>query len=172
MIYSNIYLINNTNSSSKCNYDTNAYIQYTVVLRLSPKDMRPYPNTLLIRSLLGVNFWVFHPKDLTPFLIRPLWVHSISHFSFLFIFALFRVFSFSFLFHITISFSSHNHDSYEVQSNHILTFIIFQDVILFILIMFHNFQQSTQRFFFTLITTNIKENSQLICIASKHSFKP
>ena len=41
-----------------------------VVIGLSPKDMRPHPNTLPIRSLPEVNFWVFHPKDLIPFLIR------------------------------------------------------------------------------------------------------
>ena len=86
-----------------------------------------------------------------PFLICPLQGPSISHFSFLFIFVFFVVFSFLFPFHTTISlivsFSSHNHDAYEVQSNHILTSTIFQDIILFTPIMFHNFQEFTQRFF-------------------------
>ena len=41
-----------------------------VVLGLSPKDMHPYPNTLPIQSILGIDFWVFHPRDLIPFLIR------------------------------------------------------------------------------------------------------
>ena len=47
-------------------------IQCTVVLEFSPKDTRLHLNTLLIRSLLEVNFWVFYPKDLTPFLIHHL----------------------------------------------------------------------------------------------------
>ena len=114
--------------------------------------------------------------DLTPFLIRPLWGPSISHFSSFFIFAIFRVFSFLFLFHTTISsiififiLFSHNHDAYELKSNYILTSTIFQNIISFTLIIFHNFQQSTQHFFFTLITTNITKNLQLICISSKHN---
>ena len=45
-------------------------IQCTVVLGFSSKDMRSYPNILLIRSLLGVYFLVFHSRDLTPFLIH------------------------------------------------------------------------------------------------------
>ena len=45
-------------------------IQCTVVLRLSPNDTRPYPNTLSIRSLPRVNFWVFHLMNLSTFLIR------------------------------------------------------------------------------------------------------
>ena len=45
-------------------------IQCIVVLGLSSKDTRPHPNTLPIRSLSEVNFWVFHPRDLSPFLIR------------------------------------------------------------------------------------------------------
>ena len=45
-------------------------IQCIIVLELSPKDMCPYPNTLPIQSLLEVDFWVFHSRDLTPFLIR------------------------------------------------------------------------------------------------------
>ena len=152
-------------------------MQCIVVLELSSNDTCQYPNTLPIWSLPGVKFWIFHSRNPIIFLIRPLWGPSISHFSFLFIFALFRIFSFSFSFHTTISskkkkFSSHNHDAYGLQSNHILTSTISQNITLFTLIMFHNLQQSTQQFFFTLITSNIKENSQLICIASKHSFKP
>ena len=42
----------------------------TVVFGLSPKDMCPYPNTLPIQSLPRANFWVFHHRDLFPFLIR------------------------------------------------------------------------------------------------------
>ena len=45
-------------------------IQCTIILELSPKDTCPYPNTLSIQSLLGVDFWVFHLRDLTLFLIR------------------------------------------------------------------------------------------------------
>ena len=58
-------------------------IQCTIVLGLSPKDTRPHPNTLPIRSLPGVNFWVFHPRDLSPFLIR-LTRASTSHLYFIF----------------------------------------------------------------------------------------
>ena len=97
-------------------------------------------------KLLGFSSYVYH------FLIRPLQGPSISHFSFLFIFAIFRVFSFSFSFHTTISskkkkFSSHNHDAYGLQSNHILTSTISQNITLFTPIMFHNFQEFTQLFF-------------------------
>ena len=45
-------------------------IQCIVVLGLSPKDMHPYPSILPIQSLSGVDFWVFHPRDLISFLIR------------------------------------------------------------------------------------------------------
>ena len=140
-------------------------MQYIVVLEFSLKYTHPYPNTLPIRSLSKViNFWVFHHRDLTLFLIH---LSRTFHFSFLFSFhfCLFEVFSFSFPFHTTISsifffyFSSQNHDAYGLQSNHILTFTISQNITPFTLIMFHNLQQSTQQFFFTLITTNIKENS-------------
>ena len=44
-------------------------IQCTIVFRLSPKDTRPHPNTLPIQSLPGVNFWVVHHRDISPFLI-------------------------------------------------------------------------------------------------------
>ena len=70
------------------------------------------------------------------------------HFSFLFSFhfcplwGLFILISISSIF----SFSSHNHDEYEVRSNHILISTIFQDIFLFTPIMFHNFQQSTHQF--------------------------
>ena len=120
--------------------------QCTIILRLLPKDTCSYPNTLPICSLPKVNFYVFHPRDLTHYLICLLYGPSISHFSFLFIFALFGVFSFSFPFLQFFSFSSHNHDEYEVRSNHILISTIFQDIFLFTPIMFHNFQQSTHQF--------------------------
>ena len=45
-------------------------IQCTIVIGLSPKDTCLYPNTLPIRSLLEVDFWVFHHRDFIPFLIR------------------------------------------------------------------------------------------------------
>ena len=45
-------------------------IQCTIVLGLSLKDTHPYPNTLPIQSLPRVDFWVFHLRKLTPFLIR------------------------------------------------------------------------------------------------------
>ena len=73
------------------------------------------------------------------------------HFSFLFSFhfcpfrGFFILISVSHNHFFNFSFSSHNHDAYELISNHILTFIIFQDIIIFTLIIFHNFQQSTQR---------------------------
>ncbi len=73
-------------------------IQCTIVLGLSPKDTRPHPNTLPIRSLPGVNFWVFHPRDLSPFLIR-LTRASTSHLYFI---------HFSQFF-----FSSYNHNANE-----------------------------------------------------------
>ena len=54
-------------------------MQYIVVLRLSPKDTRLYSNTLSIRSLPGVNFWVFHPRDLISFLICLSWAFTFHH---------------------------------------------------------------------------------------------
>ena len=119
-------------------------MQCIVILGLLPKDTRPYPNTLLIWSLSEVNFWVFLPRDLTPFLIRPLWCHFIS-FSFLFFSfspspGSFILISISHNHFFNLSFSSHNHDAYEVQSHHISTSIIFYDIILFTPIMSHNFQ--------------------------------
>ena len=76
-------------------------IQCTIVLGLSPKDTRPYPNTLPIRSLPGVNFWVFHPRDLSPFLIRLTRAFTFHHY--------FIFFPFNTFFTIFII-SSHNHD--------------------------------------------------------------
>ena len=83
-------------------------IQCTIVLRLSPKDTRAYPNTLPIRGLPEVDFWVFHPKDLTPFLIR-----LTRAFTFRYYF-IFLSFSISCTFHI-FYFPSHNHDANEMQ---------------------------------------------------------
>ena len=68
--------------------------QCTVVLELSSKDTRPYPNTLLIRSLPGVNFWVFHPRNLTPFLIRLTQTFTF-HYYFFIIFLFFHLMHFS-----------------------------------------------------------------------------
>ena len=83
-------------------------IQSIVVLELSPKNVRPYPNTLLIRSLPKVDCWVFHPRDLTPFLIRLSWAFT-CHRYFIFL---------SFPFHATLQqifiFSSYNDDAYEM----------------------------------------------------------
>ena len=62
-------------------------IQCIVVLGLLSKDMRLHPNTLLIRSLLGVDFWVFHPRDLFFFLIHLTWAFSF-HYYFIFSFFL------------------------------------------------------------------------------------
>ena len=59
-------------------------IQCTVVFELSLKDTHPYPNTLLIRSLPEVDFWVFHPRDLTSFLIH-LTRTFIFHYYFIFL---------------------------------------------------------------------------------------
>ena len=75
-------------------------IQCTIVLRLSSKDTHPYPNTLPIRSLPEVNFWVFHPKDLSPFLIRLTRAFTFHHYSFFFFFCHFMHFS-QFLFSFT-----------------------------------------------------------------------
>ena len=83
-------------------------IQCTIVLGFSSKDTRPHPNTLPIRSLPGVNFWVFHPRDLSPFLIR-LTRASTSHLYF--IFSHFIHFSQSSWFYLFIFFFSHNHDA-------------------------------------------------------------
>ena len=78
-------------------------IQCTVVLGLSSKDMRPYPNTLLIRSLPGVNFWVFHPRNLTPFLIRLTWTFTFHYyFIYLFIFHLMHFSQFLSFLHTTM----------------------------------------------------------------------
>ena len=84
-------------------------IQCTIVLGLSLKDTRLHPNTLPIRSLLGVNFWVFHSKDLSPFLIRL--TRPGLYFSSLFPFFL----SFFHFIHFSQFFipSSHNHDANE-----------------------------------------------------------
>ena len=78
-------------------------IQCIVVLGLSSKDTGPHPNTLPIRSLSGVNFWVFHPRDLSPFLIRLTWAFTFHHYSFFSFFCHFMHFSqFLFFFHITM----------------------------------------------------------------------
>ena len=79
-------------------------IQCTVVLGLSPKDTHSHPNTLTILSLFGVNFWVFHLMDLSPFLIRLTWAFTFHHY---FIFFPFHTFFTIFIL------SSHNHDAIE-----------------------------------------------------------
>ena len=62
-------------------------IQYTIILKLSLKDMNPYPNILLIQSLHKVHFYIFQIIDLTFFLIQPLLeslfftVFFLSHFT-------------------------------------------------------------------------------------------
>ena len=66
---------------------------------LSPKDMRSHPNTLPIRSLPGVNFWVFHPRDLSPFLVHLTRAFTFHHY---FIFFHFIHFSQFFFFHTTM----------------------------------------------------------------------
>ena len=68
-------------------------IQCTVVLGLSLKDTRPHPNTLPIQSLPGVNFWVFHLRDLSPFLIRLTLAFTFHHYSFFSFFCHFMHFS-------------------------------------------------------------------------------
>ena len=80
-------------------------IQCTVVLKLSSKDERQHPYTLPIQSLLDVNFWVFHPRDLSPFLI-----HLTRAFTFHHYFNFFFLFPFHALFTVFIL-SSHNHDA-------------------------------------------------------------
>ena len=69
-------------------------IQCTIVLELSPNDTRPHPNTLPIRSPLKVSFWVFHPGDLFPFLIRLTRAFTFHHY-----FIFFLSFSISYTFH-------------------------------------------------------------------------
>ena len=69
--------------------------------------MRHYPNTLPIQSLLNVNFWVFHPWDLSPFLIRLTRAFTFHHY-----FIFFFLFPFHALF-IVFILSSHNHDANE-----------------------------------------------------------
>ena len=59
-----------------------AISQCTVVLKFSPNDTHLYPNTLLLRSLPEVNFWVFHSMDLSPFLIRLTRTFTFHHYSF------------------------------------------------------------------------------------------
>ena len=90
-------------------------IQCTVVLKLSSKDERQHPYTLPIQSLLDVNFWVFHPRDLSPFLI-----HLTRAFTFHHYFNFFFLFPFHALF-IVFILSSHNHDAnkcHEVNYPH------------------------------------------------------
>ena len=65
-------------------------IQCTIVLGLLPKDTRPHPNTLPIRSLPEVNFWVFHLRDLSPFLICRTQAFTFHHY-FIFFFISFSV---------------------------------------------------------------------------------
>ena len=84
-------------------------IQSIVVLELSPKNVRPYPNTLLIRSLPNVDCWVFHPKDLTPFLI--LLTRAFTFITILF----FLSFFISCTFHSFFFPPSHNHNANEMQ---------------------------------------------------------
>ena len=120
------------------------------ILGLSPQGSHPLLNLPSLGSFHFLFFFSFHFCHLRGLFI----LISLSHNDF-----------------FNFSFSSHNHDAYEMQSNHILTSTNFQNIILFTPIMFHNFQQFTQRFFSTLITTNVKENSQLICITSNHNFK-
>ena len=71
-------------------------IQCTVVLELSPKDTRPYPNTLPIWSLPGVYFLVFHFRDLTPFLIHLTRAFTFHYFFFYPFFCTFYSFYLSF----------------------------------------------------------------------------
>ena len=78
--------------------------QCTIILKLSLKDMCPYLNILFIWNLTRINFYVFHTRDLTLFLIHYQWGPFISHFLFFSIFSLFGIFLFLFLFHTTISF--------------------------------------------------------------------
>ena len=72
----------------------------TVVLGLSLKDTCPHQNTLPISSLPGVNFTVFHLRDLSPFLIRLTRAFTFHHyfiFSFLFPFHTLFTISLAFL---------------------------------------------------------------------------
>ena len=68
-------------------------IQCTVILGLSPKDTHSHPNTLPIRSLPGINFWVFHPRDLSPFLICLTQAFTFHHL-FIFFFLFFHLIHF------------------------------------------------------------------------------
>ena len=80
-------------------------IQCTVILGLSSNNTHSHPNTLPIRSLPGVNFWVFHPRDLSLFLIYFTQAFTFHHY-----FIFFFLFPFHALFTVFIL-SSHNHDA-------------------------------------------------------------
>ena len=69
-------------------------IPCTVILGLSLKDTRPHPNTIPIRSLPEVNFWVFHHRDLSPFLICLTRAFTLHHY-FIFFFLFFHLIHFS-----------------------------------------------------------------------------
>ena len=82
--------------------------------RAFTEGLRPNPNTFPIRSLPGVNFCVFHIRDLTSFLIQLLRAFTFYH-HFLFFFCFFHFMQpFN-----NVCFSSHNHDAYEMQYFHI-----------------------------------------------------
>ena len=72
-------------------------IQCTIVLGLSLKNTRSHPNTLPIRSLLEVNFCVFHSRDLSPFLIH------LTRSLFFIMISFFLSFSISYTFHNFLS---------------------------------------------------------------------
>ena len=80
-------------------------IQCTIVLGLSPKDMRLHPNTLPIRSLPGANFWAFHPRHLSPFLICLTRAFTFHHY-----------FIFFHFIHFSQFFFSYNHDANECHN--------------------------------------------------------
>ena len=94
-------------------------IQCTVVLGLSPNDTRPYPNTLPIRSILRVNFWVFHPRDLSPFLIHLIWTFTFHYY---FIFSSFSIpctfLKFYFFLHTTMMRMKCNGVNYLIHKYH------------------------------------------------------
>ena len=62
--------------------------------------MHSYPNKLSIRSLLGVDFWVFHLRDLTLFLICLSWTFTFYYY-FIF-FSISCIFHCFFFFHTTM----------------------------------------------------------------------
>ena len=78
--YFNFYNYNNsTIKQNACGYVTQSHTMHCR-FRLSPNDTHLYLNTFPFQSLPGVDFLVFHPRDLTPFLIRLTWTFNFHYY--------------------------------------------------------------------------------------------